>query len=96
MSVISGARNPSQHENPTRSMSWLTCFGAFVFGLVALVVIREARLTTDVVVPAAVAMLAGLAHDRFFAQLDAQRIIAVSLTLLAFAGGAITGLLMPT
>jgi hypothetical protein len=79
-----------------RSSGWLGFFGAFVFGLVAFAVVREARLTTDIVVPAAVIMLAGLAYDRFFARRAVGRIVGVILMLLAFAGGAVTGLLLPT
>ena len=79
----------------TRPIAWLTCFGAFVFGLVAFVAIREARFTTDVVVPAAVAMLAGVAHDRFLARRNSGRLIGVALTIVAFVGGAVTGLLLP-
>jgi hypothetical protein len=79
-----------------RSTGWLGFFGAFVFGLVAFAVVREARLTTDIVVPAAVIMLAGLAYDRFFARRAVGRIVGVILMALAFAGGAVTGLLLPT
>jgi hypothetical protein len=80
----------------TRSIGWVGFFGAFVFGLVAFAVVREARLTTDIVIPAAVVMLAGLAYDRFLARRAAGRIVGVILTVIAFAGGAVTGLLLPT
>jgi hypothetical protein len=84
------------HGDTTRSIAWLTFFGAFVFGLVAFAVVREARLTTDIVVPVAVTMLAGVAHDRFFSRLEAGRLVGVILIVIAFVGGAVTGLLMPT
>jgi hypothetical protein len=80
----------------TRSIGWIGFFGAFVFGLVAFAVVRGARLTTDIVIPAAVILLAGLAYDRFVAQRAAGRIVGVILTVIAFAGGAVTALLLPT
>ena len=80
----------------TRSIGWIAFFGAFVFGLVALTAVREARLTTDIVIPAAVVMLAGLAYDRYLARHPAGRLLGAILTVIAFAGGAVTGLLLPT
>jgi hypothetical protein len=86
----------AREGDTSRSIGWIAFFGAFVFGLVALAVVREARLTTDIVIPAAVVMLAGLAYERFFARHPAGRLVGAILTVIAFAGGAVTGLLLPT
>jgi hypothetical protein len=90
------AQQRARDADTTRSIGWIAFFGAFVFGLVALTVAREARMTTDVVIPAAVVMLAGLAYDRFFARHAAGRLVGAILTVIAFVGGAVTGLLLPT
>jgi uncharacterized membrane protein YsdA (DUF1294 family) len=95
MSTRFDARSARDGET-TRSIGWIAFFGAFVFALVAFAVVREARLTTAIVLPVAVIMLAGLAYDRFCAGHAAGRIVGVILTVIAFAGGAVTGLLLPT
>ncbi len=95
MSTVSNVRN-GRNGDTTRSIAWLTFFAAFVFGLVAFTVVREARLTTDAGLPVAGIMVVGLAYDRFLAGRAAGRIVGVILTVVAFAAGAMTGVLMPT
>jgi len=86
----------AQDAETTQSIGWIGFFGAFVFGLVAFAVVREARLTTDAVLPVAGIMVLGLAYERFLARHPAGRVAGVILTVVAFAAGAVTGALMPT
>jgi hypothetical protein len=95
MSTVRDAHNAGPRATPGFA-TWLFPFTAFVIGLAVVAMMREARLTSDAAALCAVFTIAGFVHDRFFARGAAGRTIGVILVVVAFAAGAVTGLLMPT